>query len=111
MMPADQRQTDIFHWLRTSPLAGPLPGGEEGDFCVMGGCPVRLKGGPVQEVLSWLELEGFDEGLLLAGFTVYRDRSAESGVESLIFRQGSVIDVHFESAPARPFDFYDESPF
>lgn len=105
MITADKRQTEIFQWLRLSPMATPVNRGGEGDFFLTRGWPVRLKSGPVLELLSWLETEGFHARLLLAGYTISKGLLEESGAETMIFQQRPPVEVPFE----RKTTHYDAS--
>ncbi len=92
---AGQRQTDIFKWLARSNLAEPIQGGSRADFFIRRGQPVRLEDGLLVEIVSWLEYEGFDESLMVEGYTIIKDLVDGADGECLIFRKRKVVHAPF----------------
>jgi len=111
MLPGDERQKEILTWLMDSPLAESLEGGSAGDFFIRRGTPVRLKGGFIVEAVSWLDSEGFDESLLIEGYTVSTDFLDHAGGEIMIFRKREVIDAPFEFEDLASFSADDMEDF
>ena len=105
---ADERQIMILKWLADSPMAEPVQGGSRDDFFIRRGWPVRLEDGPMVEAVSWLENEGFDEYLLVEGYTVSTDFVDGADGEALIFRKREVIDAPFRYSDGPGSGFYDE---
>jgi hypothetical protein len=103
MLPGDERQKKILKWLADSPLAEPVEGGSADDFFICQGSPVRLEGGFIVEAVSWLDSEGFDESLLIEGYTVSTEFLDNARGQAMIFRKREVIDA--------PFAFEDLPPF
>lgn len=96
MFIGDERQKQILKWLIDSPLAEPLEGGEKADFFIRQGSPVRLKDGFVVEAVSWLETEGFDESLLVEGYTLSTEFLDNARGQAMIFRKRQIVDAPFE---------------
>ncbi len=103
MFPGDERQKKILKWLADSPLAEPIEGGSGADFFIRQGSPVRFQDGSIVEAVSWLESEGFDESLLIEGYTVSTELLDNARGEAMIFRKREIIEA--------PFAFEDSPPF
>jgi hypothetical protein len=116
---ASKRQIRILKWVSASPLAEPIQGGSRGDFFIRPGHPVRLEDGLVVEAVAWLEHEGFDEFLLVKGYTVIRDQVDGADGECLIFRKREIVQAPFrykekflkEDTFDTPPDMEDDIPF
>ena len=103
MISGTERQKKIVAWLRDSPLAEPIKGGSRADFLVREGSPVRMQEGPVVEMISWLESEGFDESLMVSGYTVSTGMDRRGMGEVMVFRKRQVLEA--------PFSLEDSSDF
>ena len=114
MMEGDERQEKILKWLVDSPLAEPIEGGGA-DFFVRQGSPVRLNDGTIVEAVSWLDSEGFDESLLVEGYTVSTQFLEQTMGEVMIFRKRQVVDAPFGfdylEEPSGEVDGPDDIPF
>lgn len=96
MITGDKRQEEILKWVADSPLAEPMQEGGGADFFIRRGSPVRLKDGTIVEAVSWLDSEGFDEGLLIEGYTISTEFLDHARGEVMIFRKREIIDAPFE---------------
>jgi len=103
MVSGTKRQEEITAWLADSPLAEPLKGGSRSDFLVREGAPIRMQDGPVVEIISWLESEGFDETLMVSGYTVSTGLDRRGTGDMMVFRKRQVLEA--------PFSLEDSSDF
>ncbi len=95
MIEATKRQEEILAWLADSPLAKPLKGGSRSDFLIQEGAPVRLLDGVLVELLSWLEIEGFEDRLMVSGYVVTTALDRKGTGEVMIFRKRPVMEAPF----------------
>jgi len=100
------RMTRIFFWLLHSPLV--IKHSELNAFFLPAGQYVSLQDSPPEEVLSWLDREGFRGVFAVYGYRVQygRDENDRDGVWFI-----RVIDVPFASAPRLRLEGMDECPF
>ncbi len=95
MIEATKRQEEIVAWLADSLLAQPLKGGSRSDFLIREGAPVRLLDGALVELLSWLELEGFEDRLMVSGYVVTTALDRKGTGDVMIFRKTPVVKAPF----------------
>ncbi len=95
MIEATKRQAEIVAWLADSSLAKPLKGGSRSDFLIQEGAPVRLLDGVLVELLSWLEIEGFEDRLMVSGYVVTTALERKGTGEVMIFRKRPVVEAPF----------------
>ncbi len=95
MIEATKRQEEIVAWLADSPLAQPLKGGSRSDFLIREGAPVRLLDGALVELLSWLELEGIQDRLMVSGYVVTTALDRKGTGDVMIFRKTPVVEAPF----------------
>ena len=107
MISATKRQKKIVKWLADSPLAEPVKGGSRADFLVREGSPVRMQDGPMVELLSWLESEGFDENIMVSDYTVSVGPDRRGPGEVMVFRKKQVLKAPFSLADS-PAEFPED---
>jgi len=96
MISATKRQETIVGWLAESPLAEPLKGASRSDFLVKEGRPVLLKDGITVELFSWLEHEGFEDRLMVKGYTVTTGLGRKGAGGVMIFMKNEVVKAPFK---------------
>jgi len=104
IIPATKRQEKIAAWLADSTLAEPFRSGSRSDFMVREGSPVLLQGGVSVELLSWLEREGFEDRLMVNGYTVTKGLDRRGAGVVMVFRKKEVVKAPFKFEEPPSFD-------
>lgn len=96
MKQASERQEKIVEWLQKSSLVKDNNEESQSGFVVQKGQLVRLQGGEVLDILSWLNHEGIIEGLFVSDYLVSQKNVAgESANHALVFERITIVDAPF----------------
>ena len=95
IIPATKRQEKITAWLAESTLAESFKSGSRSDFMVREGNPVLLQDGVSLELLSWLAYEGFEDRLMVNGYTVTTGLDQSGAGDVMVFRKKEIVKAPF----------------